>query len=137
MLADFFSRLVTAGATADFHPHPFTEEVAEQRCRYDGSDVYVVALVQDIIVGYGMLRGWDAGFQTPSLGVAVDRQARGLGVATALVHYLHVEAKRRCATRIRLKVYPKNESALRLYRAIGYDFAGDLDAGQLVGFFPL
>jgi ribosomal protein S18 acetylase RimI-like enzyme len=50
--------------------------------------------------------------------------------------YLHAEARRRGAPRIRLKVYPENTAAVELYRSLGYVFEAS-ERGQLVGFKTL
>lgn len=135
-LAEFFADLVAAGDEHAFHPHPFTPEAAAERAAYRGLDVYCVAVAGGRVLGYGMLRGWDEGFEVPSLGIAIHQAARGIGLGRAMMAYLHCEARRRDAARIRLKVYPDNAVAVALYRSLGYEFTGTED-GQLVGFKAL
>lgn len=137
VLAEFFAHLETTGESRRFHPHPFTRESAEERARYRGSDVYVVAVAGIVVLGYGMLRGWDEGYAIPSLGIAIHASARGIGLGRALMLYLHAEARRRGALRIRLKVYPDNTAAVALYGSLGYEFGEQLDQGQLVGVVEL
>jgi ribosomal-protein-alanine N-acetyltransferase len=136
-LARFFAHLRESGEERRFHPHPFSPEAARERCSYDGRDVYCVAFVGDLVLGYGMLRGWDEGYAIPSLGIAVHADARGMGLGRALMLYLHAEASRRGARRIRLKVYPDNAAAVSLYRSLGYRFEDQLEDGQLVGYAQL
>lgn len=136
-LAAFFAHLRATGEDRRFHPHPFTDEAARERCAYAGGDVYCVAAAGDRVLGYGMLRGWDQGYQVPSLGIAIHAEARGIGLGRALMLYLHAEAKRRGAPRIRLKVYPDNAAAVALYRSLGYVYQPDLEQGQLVGYKDL
>jgi ribosomal protein S18 acetylase RimI-like enzyme len=136
-LARFFAALVAAGDDQTFHPHPFTPEAAAERARYDGKDVYCLALVGEDVLGYGMLRGWDRGYEIPSLGIAIHPAARGLGLGRAMMAYLHLEARRRGAPKIRLKVYPDNATAVSLYRSLGYGFLPELEEGQLVGYKDL
>jgi ribosomal-protein-alanine N-acetyltransferase len=133
-LARFFAHLRDTGEEQRFHPHPFTAEAARERCAYRGADVYCVAVVGEVVLGYGMLRGWDDGWSVPSLGIAIHADARGLGLGRALMLYLHAEARRRGAERIRLKVYPDNAAAVTLYRSLGYEFGPELEQGQLVGY---
>lgn len=135
-LAELFSALVAAGDDRAFHPHPFTPESAAERARYAGLDVYGAAVVDGRVLGYGMLRGWDEGYAVPSLGIAIHPEARGLGLGRLLMEYLHCEARRRGAARIRLKVYPGNTAAVALYRSLGYEFQGE-ERGQLVGYKAL
>lgn len=135
-LAAFFEALTRAGVAAAFHPHPFDAAAAAQRVRYAGKDLYCVAVVVGRVLGYGMLRGWDEGYEIPSLGIAVHPDARAIGLGRALMLYLHAEARRRGASKIRLKVYPDNQAAVALYRSLGYEF-GATEQGQLVGYVSL
>jgi ribosomal protein S18 acetylase RimI-like enzyme len=135
-LAALFEILASGGDTAHFHPHPFTREEAEARCRYRGDDLYYAAVAGGEALAYGMLRGWEQGFEIPSLGIALHPEARGTGLARAFMVFLHAAARRRGAARVRLKVYPDNAPAVRLYRALGYQFSGE-EAGQLVGVIEL
>jgi FkbM family methyltransferase len=50
--------------------------------------------------------------------------------------HLHAEAARRGSPRVRLKVYPQNTAAVRLYESLGYRFA-DRTGGQWVGTLEL
>lgn len=132
-LEHFFATLVASGDDRTFHPHPFTPDAAAVRARYRGLDVYCVAVVGRRVLGYGMLRGWDEGYSVPSLGIAIDPAARGLGLGRLVMTHLHCEARRRGAPRIRLKVYPDNVAAVTLYRSLGYEFNVTED-DQLVGY---
>jgi ribosomal protein S18 acetylase RimI-like enzyme len=134
-LAAFFADLSGAGDARFFHPHPFTAAEAGRLCSYTGRDLYYAA-VADRVLGYGLLRGWDEGYQVPSLGIAVHPAARGAGIARAFMHFLHAAAAARGAPRVRLKVYPGNTAARRLYERLGYVFEGE-SHGQLVGLFNL
>ena len=60
-----------------FHPHPFTTEAARERAAYTGKDLYYVVIEGDEILGYGMLRGWDEGYEVPSLGIVIHPAHRG------------------------------------------------------------
>ncbi|HYQ73351.1 MAG TPA: GNAT family N-acetyltransferase [Gammaproteobacteria bacterium] len=131
-LAGFFSILRTEGAEAHFHPHPLTAEEARRLCHSNGRDLYYVLVEEQQVLGYGMLRGWDAGYDIPSLGIAIRRSARGSGLASLLMKFLHTAAQRRGATQIIMKVYRDNLVARRLYEHIGYTFR-DAGGTQLLG----
>lgn len=135
-LAEFFRALVEAGDAAEFHPHPLTVEEAARRCEYSGKDLYYVLVDGRLVLGYGMLRGWDEGFEIPSLGIAVHPAERGKGLGLLLMHFLHAAARLRGARTVRLKVYSQNVRAVRMYESLGYEFRGT-EAGQLVGFLDL
>jgi ribosomal protein S18 acetylase RimI-like enzyme len=136
-LERFFAGLRDAGDQADFHPHPLNAEAARAVCSYAGADLHYGLIARDQVLGYGLLRGWDAGFEIPSLGLAIAPSVRGLGLGRLLLSFLHSAATLRGAEELRLKVYPRNEAALDLYRRAGYEFDGGLDGGQLVGICDL
>jgi GNAT superfamily N-acetyltransferase len=131
-LAGFFAELAADGDDRWFHPHPFTAEAAARIARCQQQDLYCVALCDEAVLAYGMLRGWEEGYEVPSLGIAVARAARGTGLARSFMHYLHSCARVRGSRIVRLKVYPENLPAKRLYESLGYQF-DTVQAGQLVG----
>jgi [ribosomal protein S18]-alanine N-acetyltransferase len=135
-LAEFFADLKSFGTDRVFHPHPFDAAEARRRATYTGGDEYHIAARGSTIVAYGMLRGWDEGYVTPSLGIAVHPEWQGRGIGRSMMEHLHHVARARGATRIRLKVYPANEVGIRLYESFGYDFAGE-EHGQRVGVLTL
>jgi ribosomal-protein-alanine N-acetyltransferase len=135
-LKDFLFALEEAGDTEVFYPHPFTDEAIQQVITQAHRDAYYVLAEGRQVLGYGMLRGWDEGFDIPSLGVAVHPSARGTGLGKALMHILHASARRKGATKVRLRVRPGNTRATQLYRSLGYEFRLE-EAGYLVGFLDL
>jgi ribosomal protein S18 acetylase RimI-like enzyme len=134
-LADLFDALRAAGDERHFHPHPLTHEEAERLAGYGGLDVYRVLTDEGRVVGYGMLRGWDEGYEVPSLGIAVHPEARGVGAGRLLMEHLHEAARERGATRVRLRVYPDNTAARHLYEELGYVLQPA--NGELVGVLEL
>lgn len=135
-LASLFARLRDAGDEKFFHPHPLTDSEAAARANYSGKDFYCVMLQTDNVIGYGMLRGWDEGYAIPSLGIALDSSFRGHGYGRLLMDFLQDAAKKRGATKVRLKVDSKNRPAIELYRSLGYIFEPDGDQ-ELIGFLDL
>lgn len=131
-----FSDLQAAGDEAQFHPHPLVPAEAARLASYSGEDLYYIVTEGPRVLAYGMLRGWDAGFEVPSLGISVHPAERGAGLGKMLMEFLHAAARRKGASQIRLKVYPANTAALRLYRDLGYEFGAE-EEGQLVGVLQL
>ena len=129
-LAEFFNAI--APDESLFHPHPLTRDEADRLAQYEGDDLYYVAVDDEVVLGYGLLRGWDEGFDVPSLGIALRQEARRTGLARCFMEFLHAAARRRGAHRIRLTVEHENAAARRLYEQLGYDFAVDGE-GRLVG----
>ncbi len=114
-----------------FRPHPFTRAEARAIADRTGPDAYVLLFDDGRPVAYGMLRGWNEGYATPSLGIATrtDSQRRGFG--RLLMQHLHDLARRQGAKNVRLRVHPDNTKARRLYESLAYEYAGR-DRGELV-----
>lgn len=135
-LGDFFCALREEGADEFFHPHALTDTEARRLCSYSGEDLYYVLVENEQVLAYGMLRGWDEGFEIPSLGIATLASARGSGLGTLLVRFLHAAARRRGARKVILKVYKKNPAAKKLYERLGYSFT-DKGSQELSGCIEL
>ena len=135
-LARFFERLQAQGSEKFFHPHPLTADEAHQRAVYQGRDFYCVLMLGDTVFGYGMLRGWDEGYEIPSIGVVVDPSVKGRGYGRSLMKFLRATARQRGVTRLRATVHPENVKMVAYCRKQGYVFQG-LENGRLVGFRPL
>jgi [ribosomal protein S18]-alanine N-acetyltransferase len=135
-LKRFLEALQQAGDDRLFQPHPFTDEALEHLARYQGKDVYCVLVKEERVVGYGLLRGWDEGYEVPSLGIAIHPQSRHEGLGTELMRWLHATALERGASRVRLRVMEHNAEARKLYERLGYRF--DVREGEyLVGTLDL
>jgi len=135
-LLRFLRSLEEAGEERFFSPHPFTERHVAALARRTGKDLHYVLTVGGTVVGYGLLRGWDEGYEVPSLGIAVHPSARGRGLGRALMIFLHAAAAMKGASRVRLRVSPDNLTAIALYSSLGYTFAVEED-GLRVGIIDL
>ena len=136
-LAVFFAALLKNRDNKYFHPHDLTPEEAERRCNYRGNDIYYVCAEGEDILGYAMLRGWDEGYEIPSVGIVVHPSTRGEGLGKMLMHFLHTVARRKGAKRVRLTVYKENIAAMKLYEKIGYKFQSENTEARQVGFYDL
>jgi ribosomal protein S18 acetylase RimI-like enzyme len=136
-LARFFEVLKAHGIDKTFHPHPLTAEAALELTHYAGKDLYFVLRKGGDVMGYAMLRGWDEGYEVPSLGICLHPHARSQGLARLLMDFLHVAAQRRGAKKIRLRVCRDNKPAITLYRSLGYELTEDRDLRYLLGFLDL
>jgi ribosomal-protein-alanine N-acetyltransferase len=133
----FFRILEQAGDIGFFQPHPFTDEAVEGVLRGIRRDLYYVLAIGIEVVGYGMLRGWDEGYDIPSLGIAIHPAVRGNGLGRAFMHFLEAAAKYRGADKLRLRVKSQNIPAKRLYESLGYEFSAEENGGYVVGFLEL
>jgi ribosomal-protein-alanine N-acetyltransferase len=120
-LADLFESI---DATY-FSPHPFTVEAARSIAGDTGPNIYLATFVGSQAVAYGLLRGWDEGFEVPSLGLAVRSAAAGRGYGRRMMAALHAAARNRGARAVRLRVHPENKRARHLYESAGYRVIGN------------
>lgn len=135
----FFRRIDTPAYRAHFAPHPFTDEEARRVCAHAGRDLYVGVFVEGPpaeMVGYGMLRGLDEGYEVPSLGLCVLAEQQGRGIGRELLAHLLRACAERGATRAMLKVKRDNPAARALYESTGFVFR-DHDRDFLVGYRAL
>jgi len=132
-LLAFLTVLEDAKESAFFYPHPFSEEALEQIIQRSRRDLYYVLCEGHDVLGYGLLRGWDEGYEIPSLGIAIHPAARCAGLGRAFMHFLHAAARHMGATKVRLRVNSQNSRGLKLYQDLGYVFSSE-ESGYLVGF---
>jgi ribosomal protein S18 acetylase RimI-like enzyme len=97
---------------------------AARRFLAEPADVHVLGRADGEVVAFGMLRGWQEGYEVPSLGIAVRSDREGAGYGRAMLIALEQLARERGASRIRLRVHPENLRARRLYDARGYREVG-------------
>jgi ribosomal protein S18 acetylase RimI-like enzyme len=137
-LARFFADLAAAGDDAFFHPHATDVESLRSLAAQSGDDLYFVFVEGDDVRAYGLLRGWNEGYDVPSLGIAVHSDARATGLGRLVMDYLEAMARHRGAPSIRLRVHKDNARAIGIYERRGYAMQPDTgDARMLVGIKPL
>lgn len=137
-LLRFLRVLQERGEDGMFRPHPFDAQTVRAIVTGMGQDLYYLMVDGTEVVGYGLLRGWNEGYEIPSLGIAIHPAARGMGLGRLMMEFLHAAAFRRGARRVRLRVKRSNLRAVALYAGMSYSFEDDIDAPDyLVGHKPL
>ena len=135
-LSDLFCALRANGDGNFFYPHPLTSEEARRLCRYFGLDQYFVATGNGRILGYGMLRGWDEGYDIPSLGLATHPDARSQGLSEFLMRGLIQEARNRRAPQLRLTADASRLRLIKFFVRHGFVFS-PFKPGRLLGMLDL
>jgi ribosomal protein S18 acetylase RimI-like enzyme len=132
VVAGFFERLATDHRTLEFfHPHPFDRATAARVTAGTSRDVYLGAFTDALMVGYALLRGWDAGYDVPTFGVAVGPASRGLHIGAQLLQSALDVAGKRGAKAVMLHVEPENTQAIAWYQREGFEETGVAPDGQL------
>lgn len=136
-LLHFFRVLEQTDDSDFFRPHPFTDAHIERILRDSHRDLYYLLSGDSDVLAYGLLRGWDEGYDIPSLGIAVHPRVRGTGLGRAFMHFLAATAKYRGAQKVRLRVMSTNRRAIKLYESLGYRLTEEGDGNFLAGFLDL
>lgn len=133
-LGRFLADLAANGDDAFFHPHGGDQATLRSLANDPGRDVHLLMVHLGDVVAYGLLRGWNEGFEVPSLGIAVHPSSRRHGVGRLMMEHLETIARLRGATVIRLRVRSDNHDARRVYEHRGYSFTASKESsGLLVG----
>jgi ribosomal protein S18 acetylase RimI-like enzyme len=136
-LLHLFQRMASDATANHFRPHSFSAVEARQVANDTSGDVAALLAKAEEPIGYGLLRGWAAGYSVPSLGIYIVPECRGAGYARCFMGYLAAVARHKGAKSVRLRVAPENHSAFHLYKKLGYQFDGSAERGQLVGMLAL
>ncbi|MBX9675348.1 MAG: GNAT family N-acetyltransferase [Methylotenera sp.] len=134
-LKEFIKELDENGDSIFFAPHAVDSKTLDMIADKDNKDLHYLLVEGENILGYGLLRGWNEGYEIPSLGIAISPKARGNGLAKMLMQFLHIAALRKFSSKVRLRVLKSNAKAIKLYQELGYSFEEDLnDVRFLVGY---
>jgi len=131
-LVRFFSDNDRPEVTRQFDPFPLTLQTAREIIYADRLDHFYVGSKGRHVLAFAMLRGWDEGYDVPSLGVLVDYRYQGHGFGRLMTEFSIAEARKLGAPRVRLTVYASNHRAVRLYASLGFVEVdrGDVDVGS-------
>lgn len=106
-----------------FYPHKMDYENLINMLEKNKLDHYKIVVQQNEIIGYGILRGWEEGYEIPSLGIMIDKNFRGIGLSKLVMNYLEVLSKIMGSKNIRLVVHKNNVIAYNLYKRLNYEFS--------------
>ncbi len=133
-LITFFAEINTEEYTRDFSPFTFDPDMAQRICNHQGRDLYYAILMHDReVAGIGMLRGWDEGYDVPSIGLCILKRYQNRGVGTLMLAFLEMVLGIRGCTRVMLKVRRDNAKAKKLYEDKKYMFE-EYDDIYLIGY---
>jgi ribosomal protein S18 acetylase RimI-like enzyme len=119
-LGRFFEENDRPEVTRQFRPFPLTAKTAAGIVNAERTDFFCVAILDHRIVAFGMLRGWEDGYEVPSFGVLVDHRYQGRGLGRQMTEFCAREARHVGAQRVRLTVYASNRRAVHVYESLGF-----------------
>lgn len=118
--------------TRFFHAFSFAESDIAKMLAECEKDVYMGMMWGDDVAGFFMLRGWNEGYETPTLGTFVTEKYRGCGFMPLTVELTKIICRMRGVSRVMYKSHPDNAPAKKAV-AMGFRHAGvDANTGYLI-----
>ena len=104
-----------------FQPFRFNEKTISKILTAK-EDIYCFIWDKEKIIGIFMLRGFDEGYEIPSLGMIVHPDYRNRGIGTFGMNALIEICKELKCKKIRLTVDKGNDIAKKMYEKAGFKF---------------
>ncbi len=121
-----------------FNPFKFDEATITGILRERERDIYMGMFWGSELVGFFMLRGWDAGYTVPTYGVLIDERYRGYGLAPLSLRMSKIICESNRAPRIMLKVDSENACAKAVFEKERFTPAGEeARGGKLIYHFEI
>ena len=83
-------------------------------------DKFFGVFYEEQIVGFYMLRGFDAGYVVPSYGVVISSRFSNRGLSKLTLYHAFSVCTLNNVEKLMLKVHPENKFAKRLYESLGF-----------------
>jgi RimJ/RimL family protein N-acetyltransferase len=110
--------------TKYFTPFSFEEDSIRKIINEAVNDKYFGIFIDDELVGFYMLRGFDEGYEVPSYGVWISEKFSGLGLSKLTLQHAITFCKVNSIKIIMLKVHPENIIAKNIYENFGFKQEG-------------
>lgn len=107
-----------------FTPFEFSSTSVENILRKMRLDKYFGLFVNNELVGFYMLRGFDEGHEIPSYGVWISSEYSNSGLSKLTLYHAFAFCKLNGIKTLMLKVHPENLVAKKLYESLGFNKTG-------------
>ena len=109
-----------------FIPFDFNYETINKILSNKKDDKYFGIFIEEEIVGFYMLRGFDEGYEIPSYGVWISQEYSNLGLGKLTLYHALSFCKVNKIKKIILSVHPDNIAAKGIYETAGFIFTGEV-----------
>ncbi len=134
--AEELSKLLAAGEkeySQYFIPFEYDVSTIKKLLSEADENRYFGIFTGSELVGFYMLRGFDAGYQIPSYGVWISQKYSGKGLGKLTLQHAISFCKINGIKKLMLKVHPSNTHAKELYERSGFSQTGvDPKIGHLI-----
>lgn len=103
-----------------FIPFDFNYKTIFSVLKKAKSDQYFGIFIEDQLIGFYMLRGFDEGYKIPAYGVWISQRYSRLSFAKLTLSHAFSFCKLNKINQIMLKVHPDNIHAKRIYENYGF-----------------
>jgi len=83
-------------------------------------DKFFGLFVDDSLIGFYMLRGFDEGYEIPSFGVWISKAYSAKGLSKLTLQHAVSICKINGVKKLLLKVHPENKRAIKIYKNFGF-----------------
>jgi len=98
----------------------------------ESENIHLVDYVEGVPVAFGLIRGFDEGWDDKCLGIAVHKDFRGQGYGYRMLDKIIGISKNLGLTQLRLHVHPDNKAAIKLYMGMEFRKKGTRDNGEWI-----
>lgn len=130
-LADFMNAQ-TAEYKRFFYAFGSSEQDIAEMLSVAKRDNYSGVFWQEDLVGIFMLRGWDAGFETPSFGVIISENYRGKAFLNLTVDAAKLICKMFGINRYMVKIHPDNAPLANVQKMGFYQTGIEESTGNVI-----
>ena len=107
-----------------FIPFTFELETIRQILNNLKKDSFWGIFINNKLVGFYMLRGFDEGYEIPSYGVWISKEYSGKGLSKLTLQHAISFCAINHIKKMMLKVHPQNSIAKRMYEKFGFKQSG-------------
>jgi RimJ/RimL family protein N-acetyltransferase len=116
-----------------FTPFPFDEQSLLNILKSAEDDIYFGIWFENVLIGFFMLRGFDAGYSIPAFGVSIREQYSQKGLLSLTLQFAITFCKLNSIPQMMLKVHPENIFAKETYEKFGFkQFSVDEKNGNIL-----
>ncbi len=119
--------------TKNFTPYNWSDDSFINAYLKKKKDQFYGIFINDLPVGFYMLRGMDAGYDIPSYSNWISEKHKGFGLASLAIKHAYIICKLNQIKTMMCKMHPKNNRAREYVEKFGFRYnRNDVNSGELI-----